>query len=390
MAGDKPSMAIRVAADLATLKKNLAEGRNQIETTTAAMQKLASSLDGSKLEQRAHNIAAAINEVGGATKLTDAEAARHLRTLDAWIDKAQRLGKDVPADMLKMREELVRLEEPTSRAAKLVQDLKDQVKATALGFISAQAIIGGVKTVFGTLTQFVGDSVQSYANAEAAAKKMTVALQAQGTATPAAVAQMNDLAAQFQRTTVYSDDLINEMEALLVQVGNVAPGEMNKALTAATDLASGLGVDLQTATMLVGKAFAGETGTLSRYGIVIDEAKLKAEGLPAVLDAIRQRFGGQAQSEVDTYAGRLKQLANEWDNFKESVGETIATNPILEAALRVVKERVEGGTTAVKDHEHSLSDLLRRLNVFGENAPNIVARFVRSLEDSAAASNSAA
>ena len=169
MAGDKPSMAIRVAADLATLKKNLAEGRNQIETTTAAMQKLASSLDGSKLEQRAHNIAAAINEVGGATKLTDAEAARHLRTLDAWIDKAQRLGKDVPADMLKMREELVRLEEPTSRAAKLVQVLKEQVKATALGFISAQAIIGGVKTVFGTLTQFVGDSVQSYANAEAAA-----------------------------------------------------------------------------------------------------------------------------------------------------------------------------------------------------------------------------
>src|SRR5205823_2429389 len=97
-----------------------------------------------------------------------------------------------------------------------VGELTDHVKAAALGFLGAQAVIGGVETAFHTLTEFVGDSIASFGHAELAMKKLTTALQAQGRATPAVVGHYNDLATQFQRTTVYSDDLINEMEALLV------------------------------------------------------------------------------------------------------------------------------------------------------------------------------
>jgi hypothetical protein len=108
MAGANPAMIVRVAANLDQFKRNLAEGKAQIETFTGGMAKLAASLDGSKLEQRAHNIVGAINEVGGASKLSDAEARRMLTTLDAWIDKGQRIGKEVPADILKTRDSLVR------------------------------------------------------------------------------------------------------------------------------------------------------------------------------------------------------------------------------------------------------------------------------------------
>lgn len=101
-----PSMLIRIAANLAELRTNLKEGRDNIETTTQAMFKMATGLDGSRLEQQAHNIVAAIDKVGGATKLTDAEQLRNLKTLDAYIEKAGLMGKTVPKAMTDMAESL--------------------------------------------------------------------------------------------------------------------------------------------------------------------------------------------------------------------------------------------------------------------------------------------
>lgn len=95
-----PSILIRIAANLSELRSNLKESKDSIETTTQAMHKLAQSLDGQKLEQHAHNIVAAIDKVGGVSKLTEAEQARLLKTLDAWIEKAALVGKTVPQSML--------------------------------------------------------------------------------------------------------------------------------------------------------------------------------------------------------------------------------------------------------------------------------------------------
>jgi len=184
---------------------------------------------------------------------------------------------------------------------------------------------------FQNIAKFSGKSLESFGAQESAIKKLTTALQAQGTATPAVIKQYEALAATFQKTTTFSDELITEMQALLTQVGNVMPKQMGGALKAATDLAAGLDIDLRTATMLVGKAFAGETGTLKRYGIVIDETKLKTDAAGAVMEAINKKFGGQAQAQLDTYNGKMANLGNRFDDFKEQVGETIARalTPIL-------------------------------------------------------------
>jgi hypothetical protein len=124
------------------------------------------------------------------------------------------------------------------------------------------------------------------------------------------------------------------MEALLVQVGDVMPSKMEGALKASTDLASGLGVDLQTATTLVAKAAAGHTEALGKYGITVSKSALETEGFSAVLDGINRQFGGQAAAAVDTYAGRLEQMSNSWSNVKEAVGKFIVTGPIAVQVMR--------------------------------------------------------
>lgn len=93
---DAPQLVIRVAGTIKELQANLAEGVNQIETTKAALQRMASSYDGSKIISQAGATAKAIQDIGGVSKLTADEQARALPILDQAIAKYQALGKDVP------------------------------------------------------------------------------------------------------------------------------------------------------------------------------------------------------------------------------------------------------------------------------------------------------
>ena len=97
-------MVVRIAANLDELRKNLAEGKNQIETTTAAMQKMARSFDGSAIKQQANAMVAAIGGVEGVTKLTRAEQERLNRVIGEAIQKYDALGEQAPADIRKVYE----------------------------------------------------------------------------------------------------------------------------------------------------------------------------------------------------------------------------------------------------------------------------------------------
>lgn len=365
-----PQMLIRIAGSIDELRKNLAEGKGLIETTTAAMQKLAASLDGSKLEQRAHNIVAAINDVGGASKLTVAEAQRLLGTLDAWVEKGDKIGKAVPPSMLQTRDALRQVVDEAEKGRQALEataaaaekgggffgDLTEHVKATALGFISAEAVIGGVEKGFEGLKEFVVDSVKAYADAEAGSRRLAVAIQTQGLGIPGLIDQYGELSEAYQRNTAFSHDAITAAQALFVQLGNVGPDQMDKALRAATDLSAGLQIDLNAAVTLVAKAFEGQTSSLQRYGIVLDQARIKGEGMSYVLDAIEAKVGGQAQAELDTYAGKIKQLGNEWEDLKQKLGETIVTDPLLQKLFSDLEAGLNGSGAAAQKSKGYITD----------------------------------
>lgn len=235
---------------------------------------------------------------------------------------------------------VVKVDQVTAKAAlKEVEGGIDAVTASAQKQEQAMQAALGVLTAQ-NLRQFVGDLkaaasefVNAFAEQERATKSLTAALQAAGSFTPELGRQYDVLATHFENTTVFSDELILSMESLLTQVGGVGPAQMEKALKASTDLASGLGIDLRTATILVAKAFEGHTETLGRYGIILDETKLKADPMRAVLEGINEKFGGQAAGQLDTYSGKMAQLGNRFNNTQESIGQLLTTGltPLLNA-----------------------------------------------------------
>ena len=208
------------------------------------------------------------------------------------------------------------------------------------GFAGGLGAIQLVRGAWRGLANLWSESIKLAAEQERAITSLNTALIAQGLFTPGLSKQYQDLAASLQKVSTFGDEAIIAQQALLVQIGDVGPEQMERALQAVLDLSVGLGRDLQTSALLVGKAFAGETGELKRYGIVIDQAKLKTEGASAVLDAIHEKFGGQALAEIETYQGRIKQLGNTWGDLKEVLGATVTTNGLVTDGLRLLTDEI--------------------------------------------------
>ncbi len=316
--------------------KTLDSGAGNVQ---GSLNRLADAFSGRKMIQDATLAAEAINQIGGASVLTENEQAKVNAKVQEAIEKYQVLGQQAP-------QALIDLADATKQTASSTEVATAILGSFFAQYLSGEAVIGSVKEAYAALTEFVHGSLDVFGEAEAAERRLTVAVQTQGDAIPDLADQYLALGKSYEQTTAFSHTAIDAAEALFVQLGNVGPEMMGKAIQAATDLSSGLGIDLNSAVTLLSKAFEGHTTALGRYGIVLDQTRVQAEGMGYVLEAIEGKVGGQAQGELDTYAGKVKQLGNAWDDAKEKVGEYIAQDQIFQAALRDAKDAVDGNATS--------------------------------------------
>ena len=197
-----------------------------------------------------------------------------------------------------------------------------QKQQSTFNLLSADIIVKYGREAAGAIVKFGLDSIHSFAESEKAIASLNIALKNQGFMTEAYSKALQDNATALQSVTTHSDEAILGTQALLTTFG--LAGEKLKTTTkAALDLSAGLGIDLRSATMLLGKAWEGETASLGRYGIKIDETLTGAAAFEAVLGKVNSRFGGAAAAEADTYAGRMAILTNRFDDLKEKIGKEL-------------------------------------------------------------------
>lgn len=315
-----------------------------------ALKRMGDSLVGKRVVQEAALMAKAVDGIGGVSKLTASNLERVAKTSAEAVDQLKRLGKDVPENIARIAKESAELAKQQENVAKSTDGASTSVATLVKGFVSAQAIIGAAKLAWSALTGEVERSVKAAADAEKSHAQVAAALRAQGTDIPSVVTAFQQYATALQKTTIYQDDAIESAEALLVTVGNVMPRDMEKALKATTELASGLGIDLNQAATLVAKAAEGNVTALKRVGVVVDETKAKQEGFGVVLDAITDKFGGQAAALAGTYEGRLTQLANTWNNVEESIGRVVTSNKTVLAFFDSLNTLIDSNTGELKDN----------------------------------------
>jgi hypothetical protein len=210
---------------------------------------------------------------------------------------------------------------------------KEQIEKPAAVKITAEqalATIRDVKIAFDGVLQMVGSVVNTMNN------YLNASLDARQSAILAKVAfgeyagAMGDFAQKMQGLTNFEGDQLLALMAKMAQTYKLNRGEIEQLTPVLLDFAEAnksTGMTVDSAFDLMGRALNGHTEMLGRYGIELDDVRLKTEGVSYLVEKLTADYGGTALALADL---RL-QNANAWQDIQESVGDMLGTliHPIL-------------------------------------------------------------
>lgn len=204
------------------------------------------------------------------------------------------------------------------------------------------------------IIDFSQESVQAFAEQERASVRLQAAMQNLGVYTKKAFEANLEFASSLQRSTTFADEAIIEAQQLLTTYGLYGQ-KLKDTVVAAMDLATARNIDLNTAVMLLGKAYNGQTETLGRYGLKIRETGETAKDFQQVLNQINLRMGGAAANATQDLIGKTQQLKNSFGELKEAIGTELA--PVVNAYVSDLKTIADGVTEYLnKRHAANAAD----------------------------------
>ena len=178
-------------------------------------------------------------------------------------------------------------------------------------------------------------------NADQQAKaetKVATALKSTGNQVGYNLDQLKAYASELQSKTIFGDEtILNDVTTRLLAFTNITGDNFKRTQQIVLDMSTALEMDLGSAATMLGKALddpIGKMSALSRAGInFTDEQKTMVKQLvetgetakaqTIILDALEQKFGGQAEAAAKVGMGALKQLKNSWGDFLEQIGQTM-------------------------------------------------------------------
>jgi len=233
--------------------------------------------------------------------------------------------------------------------------VKGELGKVTSGADTATKIFGALGSMLsvGVLAKGIKDCITEFGKAEQAAVKLNSALRNQGITGKGTGEAFIKQAEDLMSLTTYTHEAITEGQALALNMG-VQADTIKTITPLVLDFASAMGMDLETAFRIVGKAALGENDMLKRYGIIVDENELKTKGFNAVLETLQKHVSGTAELLAKSGTGQLKQFQNNLDELKETVGEALI--PSLTDLLGTINKVTEALTGSNKEAEKQLKD----------------------------------
>ncbi len=207
--------------------------------------------------------------------------------------------------------------------------LLSKVKSSVKGFTD---LYFAGKSIYDT-GKFVGDFVKQFVDAAAESeqveKRMAFQLETIGYQFQAIKPFVDDFAESIQSTTRFSGEIARQGLGQMMQYTPSVEKAM-QGVKLAMDMTIQTGQDLGSTTRLVGNAMTGNVEILGRWIPELRDldSKLGATATSAnkaayAIEILNKKFGGAAQKDIDSYAGKVEKFRNQWDSLKESAGEPI-------------------------------------------------------------------
>lgn len=197
-------------------------------------------------------------------------------------------------------------------------------------FAGAKGVAGGILAVEGLkeFIHFSSDAVKAAAEDEASIIRLQTAVENTGATWKSYASQLDAVVTKGLDLGFTDDESRQALALLTAQTDNA--GEAMKRFALAQDLSRGTGIDLVTASRLLGKVTEENVNVLARYGIRVKEGSTETE----LFAAVYAKFHGQAQAFADSTAGGMARVNVQLSETKEEFGRRII--PLYTDGLKAV------------------------------------------------------
>jgi hypothetical protein len=214
--------------------------------------------------------------------------------------------------------------------AESAQSAVEKPAAVKITAEQALATIRDVKIAVDGVMQVVGGLVRSMNGLLDASLVQRQALTLASIAFGDAAGEMANFASSMQSVTNFGDEQMLSLMAKLSQTFKLNKDEIQMLVPVLLDFTEAnkaTGMSVESAFDLMGRALNGHTEMLGRYGIELDDTRLKTEGVSYLVEKLGEDYGGTAVALADL---RL-QNANAWGDIQETIGDMLTTliNPLL-------------------------------------------------------------
>lgn len=214
--------------------------------------------------------------------------------------------------------------------------LREEGSATlAASLRTLGAEVAKTAAQFGAVTFAINAMVRETAEADKVQTQLRVTLESTNGVSGQTIDTLNAQSQALMNVTAFSDEAIGSAQALLLQFTNVR-SVFAQAIPVVLDLATKMGMDLNSAALLVGKALnAPEKAAASLMRAKISLTKAEEEAIEKflllnniaaaqgiILNSLRAKTGGQAEAYRNTLGGAIDALKVQFNNLFEAETQT--------------------------------------------------------------------
>jgi hypothetical protein len=203
-------------------------------------------------------------------------------------------------------------------------------KLEKFGKVAAAAFAAAAAAAAAYAVKLAVDGVKAAIEDEAAQLRLANALKNVTGATEAQISAVEEQILKTSLATGVADDQLRPaLQRLATATGSVAKSQ--DLLTLALDISAATGKSVESVSNALGKAYEGNTASLTRLGVGLSSAEIKTLGLEGTVKQLANTFGGAATVQANTFEGQIARLKVGFDEAKESVGAALL--PTLQRLL---------------------------------------------------------
>lgn len=255
----------------------------------------------------------------------------------------------------------------------------------AVGAVAAAAGIGAM--VVG-----LGSSVKEAMAAEEAQAQLNATIKSTKGVAGMTSKALNEQALALSKVTRFEDDAIIASDALMLTFTNIGKDTFPQATKATLDLATKFKMDLQSATVMVGKALNDPIKGLTamgRAGVQFTEKQKDmikamvevgdvAGAQKIILKELELQVGGSAEAAGKTAAGQMDIFKNSLGNIKEEIGGALI--PVMQSLIGWLGPKLTSGLQAFSDwFRGSLGDIEQFAGKLGK-AKDIIGGMITDIQ----------